>query len=61
MVAQRSPYAVTGLAKLGLEIFTFGIGITESFLLYEKMVGWMYTAVAVINLIGLYTLDLDWN
>ncbi|MGT2649230.1 hypothetical protein ACVRWB_01450 [Streptococcus troglodytae] len=39
MVAQRSPYAVTGLAKLGLEIFTFGIGITESFLLYEKWLG----------------------
>lgn len=57
--APRSPYALTGLAKLGLEIFTFGIGITGSFLLYGKIIGWIYTAMAVINLIGLYTLDLN--
>ena len=59
MGLQNRLMLLSGLAKLGLEIVVFGSGAVGAFVLYGKNIAWIYTAIVVIDLIGLYVLGLN--
>ncbi|AND80123.1 DUF2568 domain-containing protein [Streptococcus pantholopis] len=57
--APKSPDVLTGLPRLGLGLSVFGSGAVGAFVLYGKNIAWFYTAIVVIDLIGLYALGLN--
>ncbi|MGT2908069.1 DUF2568 domain-containing protein [Streptococcus dentiloxodontae] len=57
--APKSPQVLTGTAKLLLEIAAFGLGAIGAFVLYGKNVGWIYSSIALLDLIGVYALGLN--
>lgn len=59
--APNSAHALTGIAKLVLEVVVYGIGIFMFYRLFGNEVGAIYTAVVVADLVLMYVFKLQGN
>ncbi|MDO1604515.1 YrdB family protein [Lactobacillus sp. YT155] len=59
--APNSNHALTGVAKLVLEIVVYGIGIFMFYRLFGNQVGAIYTDVVVADLVLMYVFRLQGN